>query len=443
MSRRLLAALGGVAAASTPMLAGAEVARPNLTACRTIAVATRAAYPHVSSIQAAVDGARPCDWILIAPGDYRGAVTIRTPDLHLRGLDRNRVVIDGAHRIGTGITIEADKVTIENLTVRNFDRASINDDHTGNEVLWRNVDGWWGRYLTAYDDGLRGGYGVWAGRSRDGELAHVYASGFSDSGVYIGACRDCRAFVEHVTAERNLIGLAATNASGHFIVEDSVFRANTVGLSLNSSESDPPAPQLGSCTAGLNRSQSPTITTTSFARCTIVRDNEIIDNNALTVPSETASVRPGSGIGIELLGSYGDLISGNLLAGNTNIAVLGLQLPERGTARFALAGNRISGNRIRGSRLAIAFAAGDTSIDNCLQGQSGGLTVPASLKAFACSRPSTPAPPASATERVLTLVGRLHDELVGHAHRGQPPPQPQPSMPDPCRGVPRTPLCHR
>src|SRR4029077_1247682 len=135
--------------------------------------------------------------ILVAPGVYRGAIAIRTPDLHVRGLDRNRVVIDGGHRAGNGITIEADGVSIENLTVRNFDRRSVNDDTTGNQVMWRGVRGWSARYLTTYDTGLRGGYGVWVSRSRGGVIDHVYASGFSDSGLYVGACRDCRAVVEH------------------------------------------------------------------------------------------------------------------------------------------------------------------------------------------------------------------------------------------------------
>ena len=68
------------------------------------------AAAQFDSIQAAVDAARPGDWILIAPGDYheRGdytthkptdeagaGVLITTPNIHLRGLDRNGVVVDG------------------------------------------------------------------------------------------------------------------------------------------------------------------------------------------------------------------------------------------------------------------------------------------------------------------------------------------------------------
>lgn len=83
-------------------------------------------YAHRTTIQAAVNAARPGDWILVAPGVYPESVTIRTPRLHLRGLDRNRVVVDGRHRRGVnGIEVlKANDVWIENLTVRNFDRAS-------------------------------------------------------------------------------------------------------------------------------------------------------------------------------------------------------------------------------------------------------------------------------------------------------------------------------
>src|SRR5438270_3611078 len=62
------------------------------------------------TIQAAVDAARPGDWILVGPGDYheqadrraaRGpqpdhtpaGVVIAKPRIHLRGMNRNRVVV--------------------------------------------------------------------------------------------------------------------------------------------------------------------------------------------------------------------------------------------------------------------------------------------------------------------------------------------------------------
>jgi pectin methylesterase-like acyl-CoA thioesterase len=49
------------------------------------------------TIQDAVNRAMPGDWILVAPGDYKelGGVLITTPNVHLRGMDRNGVVVDG------------------------------------------------------------------------------------------------------------------------------------------------------------------------------------------------------------------------------------------------------------------------------------------------------------------------------------------------------------
>jgi hypothetical protein len=89
---------------------------------------------------------------------------------------------------------------------------------------------------------------------------------------------------------------------------------------------------------------APAITTTRLARCTIFRDNRVLDNDALDVSANTTSVRPAAGVGLDLLGSYGDLITDNQIAGNRNIGLLGVQLPERGRARFAFAGNRIADN---------------------------------------------------------------------------------------------------
>jgi len=425
-------------------LAGSAGGGGSVRGCRAIAVTRRAvSFLHVRSLQVAVDQARPCDWILVAPGVYRGPVTIRTGDLHVRGLDRDRVVLDGDHKVGNGITVEANDVWVENLTVRNFDRRSRNDDATGTQVRWRGVHGWWGRYLTVYDTGLLGGYGLWAARSFGGGLNHVYASGFDDSGLYVGACRDCRTLVADAVAERNMVGLAATNASGHFQVERSLFRWNAVGASFNSSLSDPPPPQLGTCDAGRNRSPAPVLATTRLARCTVFRDNRVLDNNGLDVPSNTAAVRPGAGIGVDLLGGDGDLLTGNLIADNRNVGLLGLPLPLHGPARFALAGNRISDNRIAGSRLAIALAGGNHTRDDCLQGNQAAPTEPANLRPYSCAHTTTPSFPASSNRRVLALVARLHARLAASVPTAQPPPPAQPTMPAPCRSAPVSPLCTR
>ena len=77
-------------------------------------------YP---TIQAAVDAAHPGDLVRIGPGTYREQVVIgpAKKDLVLRGTDRNRVVLYGGNGVRfNGITVHADGVAVENLTVRGF-----------------------------------------------------------------------------------------------------------------------------------------------------------------------------------------------------------------------------------------------------------------------------------------------------------------------------------
>ena len=139
-------------------LAGLLLAASAASAAARVLIVTHrnVSYPHCATIQAAVNAAHRGDWILIAPGVYTGSVRISTPDLHVRGMNRNKVILDGKHQTGNGIVITASDVWIENLTVRNFDRRSREDSADGNEVWWGTgsgrritVHGWWGQYLTA------------------------------------------------------------------------------------------------------------------------------------------------------------------------------------------------------------------------------------------------------------------------------------------------------
>jgi hypothetical protein len=107
-----------------------------------------------------------------------------------------------------------------------------------------------------YNTGTLGGYGLYADRSMGGEWDRVYASGFNDSGLYVGACRDCEA----------------------------------------------------------NRLATPTIVSTRIARCTIFRNNRIIGNDNPTAHANTSSLRPATGIGVALMGAYGDLVADNVIA---------------------------------------------------------------------------------------------------------------------------------
>jgi hypothetical protein len=418
-------------------------------------------YPHFTSIQSAVRAAHGGDWILVDRGRYTGSVVITKDRLHLRGLDRNRVVLDGRHRKNVnGIEVhKADGVSIENLTVRNFDRRG-KDGENGNEIWWNGGDGsgrigmhgWYGRYLTAYDTGVTGGYGLFTSNAVGGWWKHVYASGFDDSGLYIGACRDCRALVRDAVAERNALGYSGTNSGGHLVVEHSVFRHNAFGVAPNSlNNDDQPPPQDGACDADANRTALPTFATTHVARCTIFRHNLISDNNDLTTPESSESAAPW-GVGIELAGDYSDLFTHNTIRGNVNFGVLAFENPNpfpptSDTINFQLSGNRISDNHFSGNGTAAGGAdvgleggvfGTKQSVNNCFSGNHLATTIPAALEdTWGCQNATTPN---GDTGLVATIVS-LEAQADARHPRGQPAPPRQPRMPHPCRGVPRNPLC--
>jgi hypothetical protein len=419
-------------------------------------------YPHFTTIQAAVNAAHAGDWILINRGVYVGPVRISTPRLHLRGINRNGVIVDGRHRVGNGITITANGVWVENLTVRNFDRRNREDSADGNEVWWKGggeksakvgIHGWWGQYLTAYDTGLLGGYGLFASHSAGGFFKHVYASGFNDSGLYVGACRDCHALVQDALVERNALGWSSTNAGGHLIVEDSTFRNNSVGIAPDSEpDSDKPPPQDGACNSGSNRSPLPTFSSTQINRCTIFRHDVIEDNGNLSTPANSDILGAPWGVGVLLAGDYADLIENNTIRGNPTFGVLVLERPDpfppqSDTIYFQASGNRVSDNQIvnnatQPGTFDIGLEGGvfgtQKSVNNCFSGNTFATSSPSEIeRTWGCQNATTPNGGVSLFGEILTLI----QQSGGRHPRPQPAPHRQPTMPKPCRGVPRNPLC--
>ncbi|HET9729688.1 MAG TPA: hypothetical protein VFR41_09725, partial [Acidimicrobiia bacterium] len=203
-----------------------------------------------ASIQAAVNDAHPGDWILVAPGDYHetgadeAGVLITTPNVHLRGLDRNGVVVDGA-RAGApqcstaasdqgapgrnGVEVfEADGVTIDNLTACNF----MNGNGGGNEIWWNGGDGTGERHLALFGGSYlsatstffapgapRAEYGIFVSNTTGpGTIIHTYASNMADSDYYVGACPDCNTILDDAHAQYSALGYSGTNSGGHLII---------------------------------------------------------------------------------------------------------------------------------------------------------------------------------------------------------------------------------
>jgi hypothetical protein len=330
------------------------------------------------SIQAAVDAARPGDWILVGPGDYKAsssrkprgrtdvpaAVLITTPELHIRGMNRNTVVVDatkpgspecshkaadqnlgpagGGGNLGlNGIMVwKAANVGIQNLTVCNF--LDGNGD-TGNAIWWNGGDdedwnggpdpndkigghGYYGSYLTATSSFYNGedtaaSYGIFSSDWSGGEWDNTYASNFITSGYYIGACQQvCDQTINHAWAEYNALGYEGSNSGGRLVIENSQMDNNLDGINANSANGDNPPPQNGACPKG---GVSPITDTHS---CTVFIHNYVHNNNNVNVPV-VSEPPPGSvptnslpytaaGIGIVIDGGRNDTIIDNQIVGN-------------------------------------------------------------------------------------------------------------------------------
>lgn len=456
------------------------------------------AGPHYfKTIQAAVNASKSGDWVLIEPGTYYEEVkVIEKSGLWIRGMDRNKVVIDGQHKVGNGIDIvKSNNVWVENLTVHDFEFGeNCADESCGNEIWWdggagtRKVGahGWYGSYLTAYDTGLQGGYGIFTGHETTGSWENIYASGFADSGLYIGACQECDARVSGATLENNSLGYSGSNAGGKLVLENSIYRHNITGIAPNSENpGDSPPPQDGECGRPNieNPNPEPIITTTKIPRCTIIRHNLIVENGNLTVPVNGSTGVAPWGAGVELPGDYADLVTENIIAGNATDGVLGFEYPNpinseafvKGeypfypfTLYFQLAGNAVTNNVFArngsGTKLAGPFASDvalmggfsevfnalgipypqSHSENNCASGNILSTSFPSNIQGtLGCRNAKTPSPGggAAALEYLVGLQGEAAAIRAAHPPVGQPAPPPQPTMPNPCKGVPRNPLC--
>jgi hypothetical protein len=348
-------------------------------------------HGQYSSVQAAVDAARPGDWILIGPGDYHetddegsasspsaydldhgdyGGVVISKSDLHLRGMSRTGVVIDGtkagapeacdnapqwqnfgaignlgasAAPVGrNGIVVwKADSVSVENLTVCNF-LAGTGD--SGNQIWWNGGDdsgkvglhGYAGSYLTATStffgpdgtvanaEATASTYGIFSSNSSGGSWDQIYASNFNDSGSYVGACqRVCNVTISNAWMEYNALGYSGTNSGGAVVIERSQFDNNKDGLDTNTQiDGDPPAPQNGDCP---DNETSPITHTHS---CWVVVDDYFHNNNNPNVPEAGSASNGPTGTGMTLSGGKNDTVMDDRFANNGAWGLLLVPYPD-------------------------------------------------------------------------------------------------------------------
>lgn len=307
------------------------------------------------TVQAAVDAAAPGDWVLIGPGHYHeqgGAnygVLIVKPNLHLRGMDRNRVIVDGSNAGETacsddlsaqllspsggrnGIEIRrVDGVSVENLTVCNF--LSDSTGAGGNQIFWNGGDdsgaigmgSYHGSYLTATSTFFRadvanaGQYGIFASNAQGpGIIEYSYASNMADSAFYIGACADCNAILRNLHAQNSALGYSGTNSGGHLVIEDSEWDLNRAGILPSSlANDDPPSPQDGACPNKRGNS------------CTLIERNYVHDNNNANAPVSLGANSPPVGTGIFLAGGRNNTVRNNVVANNGAWGILVSDYPD-------------------------------------------------------------------------------------------------------------------
>jgi hypothetical protein len=310
------------------------------------------------TIQAAVNAAKPHDWILIGPGDYKtnvgykvkgtpdlaGGVVITKPGIYLRGMDRNKVIVDGTKPgspkcsskasdqnagpagLGThlglnGILVyDAANVWVQNLTACNFLSGA---GESGNEIWWDAKEGtighgMYGSYLTATstffdpkDPHSAAAYGIFSSRWSGGTWDQTYASNFNDSGYYIGACKQiCNQTVNHAWGEYSALGYSGSNSGGKLVVENSEFDNNEDGFDTNSQNGDNPPPQEGACP---NNGTSPITHTHS---CWVFMNNFVHDNNNPNVPKLGSAAAGPVGTGMSVSGGRDDTIMNNTFENN-------------------------------------------------------------------------------------------------------------------------------
>jgi hypothetical protein len=461
-----------------------------------------------------VDAARAGDWVLIWPGVYHeksrawptAGVWVQKPGIHIRGLDRNKVIIDGsngtaahpcpsspalaARNSGTGrdgiVVWRASGVTIQNLTVCDY---LAGGGHHGNQIWWNGGDGsgriglgaYRGSYLTAtsmFGTGISSPalaqYGIFVSNARGpGSVTHSYASNMADAAYYVGACRrQCNTLLAFDRGTNSALGYSGTNSGGRLVIRDSVFDRNRTGLAPNSlNNDDAPPPQDGRCPGSATRS------------CLVIEHNLIIANNNANVP--TSGLMPAVGTGVEISGGSWDTVRHNAIIDQGAWGVITHDFPDTETpppgshcqggiqvaptlCLFTAHGNRVYGNAFshngffgnvtNGDLATVGLLKQSATPRNCFFGNvapDGQLTSEpahiqrASVDGRPCGRPGTSIDRALVGQLICATGAQGLGPCPAGSHypkqtRVEIVPIPRLStMPAPCAGVPRNGFCPR
>jgi hypothetical protein len=467
------------------------------------------------TVQAAVNAASPGDWVLIWPGVYHdkstqwptAGVWVDKPGIHIRGLNRNQVIIDGSNgsarhpcpsspKLQTtnggagrnGIEVyKASGDTIQNLTVCDYLSGT---GGAGNEIWWNGGDGsgvigmgaYNGSFLTAtsmygpkniHSPNLAQ-YGIFVSNARGpGLIDDSYSSNMADAAYYVGACQQrCNTLLTHDIGTNSALGYSGTNAGGRLVISRSAFVGNRTGLAPNSlNNDDAPPPQNGLCPGSTTKS------------CLVIEDNLIANNNNANVP--TSGLTPAVGTGVEISGGAYDTVRNNVIAGQGAWGVVTHDYPDLETPPpgshcqggvqvsktlciFPAHGNRVYrnffahngtfGNPTNGDLATVGLLSASATPRNCFYANrdaSGTLTSePKNIQSLKVDGPPCGKQGTSLNSALVTqLICATGDTALGPCPPQYHYPQqtkismaplpPLPTMPDPCQGVPANMFCSR
>lgn len=381
------------AATATPSAAGAAL--PG----RLIRVPDDVATPH-----AAINAAQPGDVILLAAGTYAGGLIVPATkhDLTIRGADRTEVVFDGKGAELNAIEIEADRVTLENLSAHDFD---------ANGFYWEKVDGFTGRYLTVWNVSL---YGIYATESRGGLFEQSLVSGAADAAFYVGECQPCDTTIRNVEGRLSAIGYSGTNTGGGLELLDSTWDRNGTGILPNSYDRQAlPPPE-------------------SYSR---IEGNIVRESGRVPVPANTP-LAGFIGMGIGVAGGNANTIVGNTVIGSAAYGIALYPTIQLDFSAYAPQDNQIRGNTLSDSGRADLALAHGVAAGNCFAGNTYVTSLPAKIEEILpCDGQSiSTTGDASVAADLAVSVPDALDRLALRGPRpdwrSMPAPEAQPSSPD-------------
>lgn len=362
----------------------------------------------VATPRAAIEAAQPGDVILLAVATYDGGLIV-PPDKHdltIRGADRAGVVFDGKGLGLNAIEVNADRVTLENLSAHDFE---------GNGFYWEEVAGFMGRYLTVWNVSL---YGMYAIESHDGLFEQSLVSGAADAAFYIGECQPCDTTLRDVEARLSAIGYSGTNTGAGLQVLGSTWDRNGTGILPNSYEEQAlPPPESGSRIEG----------------------NVVRDSGTVPVPANTP-LAGFVGLGIGVAGGDRNVITGNTITGSAAYGIALYPTLQRSGSVFAPRDNEITGNTIAGSVKADIALARGVGPGNCFSGNTYATSLPDQVEELLPCDGGADSPDGddSVAMDLAVSVPEALDRLAASGPRpdwrSMPAPEDQPSSPDPLPG---------